>query len=71
MGEKHEKIFNPLPRPPSRPLAAGPSMCHSSLEGEGDRYGIPWGVGGAWVGVGVRPDVGLFGGGVGMSEYAR
>ena len=30
MGEKHEKKFDPLTRPPSRSLAAGPSICHLS-----------------------------------------
>ena len=29
--EKHQKNFDPLTRPPSRPLAAGPSIWHLSL----------------------------------------
>ena len=35
VGEKHEKKFNPLIRPPSQPLTAGPFICHLSLEGGG------------------------------------
>ena len=31
MGEKREKKIDPLTRSPSRALAAGISMCHSSL----------------------------------------
>ena len=51
MGEKLENFFRaPDPtRPPSRPLAAGPSICHLSpvtraggLWGGGGRYGIHW-----------------------------
>ena len=30
VGEKHEKKFDPLTRPPSRPLAARPSICQLS-----------------------------------------
>ena len=30
VGEQHEKTFDPLTPPPSRPLAAGPSICHLS-----------------------------------------
>ena len=34
VGEGHEnKTSDPLTRPPSRLLAAGPSICHPSLEG--------------------------------------
>ena len=35
LGEKHETNPDPLTRPPGRPLAAGPSICHLSLEGGG------------------------------------
>ena len=38
MGEKHETNLYSLTRPPSRPLAAGPSICHLSL--------VAWGRGG-------------------------
>ena len=38
---KHEKNFDPLTRPPSRPLAAGPAICPLSLVNRG-------GGGGGW-----------------------
>eukprot|EP00670_Eutreptiella_braarudii_P019285 CAMPEP_0174349054 /NCGR_PEP_ID=MMETSP0811_2-20130205/5705_1 /TAXON_ID=73025 ORGANISM="Eutreptiella gymnastica-like, Strain CCMP1594" /NCGR_SAMPLE_ID=MMETSP0811_2 /ASSEMBLY_ACC=CAM_ASM_000667 /LENGTH=148 /DNA_ID=CAMNT_0015476155 /DNA_START=73 /DNA_END=516 /DNA_ORIENTATION=- len=34
--------FDPLTPPPSRPLAAGPSICHLSLREGGGRYGNHW-----------------------------
>ena len=48
MGEKDEKNFDPLTPPPSRPLGAGPSICHSSLVtlgGGGSRGGLAQGHG--------------------------
>ena len=41
MCEKQEKNFDPLTRPPSQPLAAGPSICHLSLitRGGGGTHG--------------------------------
>ena len=47
MGEKDEKNFDPLTPPPSRPLGAGPSICHSSL--------VTLGGGGVQGGFGTRP----------------
>ena len=35
VGDKHENNSVPLTRPPSRPLAAGPSIRHLSLKGGG------------------------------------
>ena len=51
MGEKHETNFNPVARPPSRPLAAGLSMCHSSLVTRGGGRGA--GVGGTVINIPV------------------
>ena len=39
MGENLEKEFDPVTRPPSRPLAAGPSICHLSRGGGGEQGG--------------------------------
>ena len=47
LGEKHETNFDPLTRPPSWPLAAGPSACHLSSVTCHSRGGGLAGVGGA------------------------
>ena len=36
MSDKHDQNFDALPRPPRRPSAAGPSMCHPSLVTRGE-----------------------------------